>query len=154
MNDFASKPISVSDLQAALQRSTQLEGGTADVSAASALVAQADGAAIDRTTLAELLQATSDYSLIDLFLSDSQKVLTDLRAAINRSDSATIQHKAHDLKSSAAPLGAQHLSVLSARLDSAARANTLTEAPHLFSDIEAEYLRVGEELELFKQSLA
>jgi len=127
MDDYISKPIHREDLAAALTRSRPLRGTTGLDEAGLERLRRTAG---DDDTLAELVQ---------VFLTDTDRLLSDLRAQAKDGATEKVRRAAHTLKSTAASFGASHLSELSRRLEDMGARGRIEEAPALIRQIETEY---------------
>ena len=80
--------------------------------------------------------------VITIFLRDAPERIKTIRDAVMSGDASVVQRAAHSLKSSSANVGAQHLSSLCKEIESMGRANTITHAAELLSQVETEYVAV------------
>jgi PAS domain S-box-containing protein len=160
MNDFASKPITLADLRAALQRAAKVLNlqpvedlrQPKPVTAGTLQAAQAESgvATLDFERLNQFIELSNDLSIIDLFVAESQTALATLRQAIEQSDAAGVQAAAHSLKGGAAALGAKRLAQLSGRLEQQARAKSLAQADDLLIEIGFEFDQASQALARFR----
>jgi HPt (histidine-containing phosphotransfer) domain-containing protein len=84
--------------------------------------------------------------LIDLFLKEAAQHVAKLRAASEGRDLGALERAAHTLKGSSGNLGAETLSRLCARLQTAAKAAEWDGILALLADLEREYVQVEAEL--------
>ncbi|MBU0682182.1 MAG: response regulator [Proteobacteria bacterium] len=84
--------------------------------------------------------------IISSYLQGTVPLLDQLRAAANSNNIATIQEKAHSLKSSSANVGAMRLSVLSKNLETDCRNKTLDNIELRVQEIENEFQKVKKTL--------
>jgi HPt (histidine-containing phosphotransfer) domain-containing protein len=81
---------------------------------------------------------------IDLFIQDSEKLLTEIRQAVEQQDAASLVKSAHSLKSSSAQLGALTLSDYCQTLELMGRDERLDGSEAVLHNAEAENQRVRE----------
>lgn len=102
--------------------------------------------------LVEKLRETSGPPLvneiIDLYLSDQDSLLGQIRAALSQRNASQLEDRAHALKGCSADLGAVGIRVLSEELERLALAGDLIQAAAAFDLLEAEASVVRRELEL------
>src|SRR5512141_1217401 len=86
---------------------------------------------LDMTTFEELkAMSGSDFidELVDTFLEDAPKLITEMKTALQAGDSETFRRAAHSLKSNSATFGAARLSGMAKDLEMLGRENKLREA--------------------------
>ncbi len=115
MDDFASKPVTLETLAAAIERWDR---------------------PFDETALAAFASVAGDgpgalAGLLEDFLSDSEKRLRAARAALDLGERAAAGREAHAIKGAAAAVGARGLAELCRRLDAAARPESDADASEL-----------------------
>jgi HPt (histidine-containing phosphotransfer) domain-containing protein len=96
---------------------------------------------IDKTTFQELKQMSgADFinELIDAFLEEAPKMISQMQAALLANDVESFRRNAHSLKSNALTFGAPELGALARELEMMARENNLA---------------VGDRLEVLKETL-
>jgi PAS domain S-box-containing protein len=155
MDEFLPKPFLRAQLVHALKRWLPfVAGGEESEPAALPLPAAApivlpvkrDGReiALDLARLDALRDAIGDdfVELITVFLESAAEIVKGLREACRRGDGDGVYRQAHTLKSSAANLGAMALSALARRLESDAKADSLSAAAGDIDGIERELERV------------
>ncbi len=86
--------------------------------------------------------------LIDLFVQDAPPRLDEMRRALGVGDARTVAFVAHSLKGSSANIGAPHMAGLCAQLERQGRAGSLEGSEALHAQIEKEFHRVCQALEL------
>jgi HPt (histidine-containing phosphotransfer) domain-containing protein len=154
MDDYITKPVLVSDVQAGLSRWL---GGEATASQTSTSADWADSArdVLDPDRLAELgqLDSTPDGSeflcmLVDCFLTRAPADLASLRAAVQRGDATAIYHVAHRLKGAAATIGSPGMVDACQKLEAVARTGALAPAGDLLGCLEQEFARVTSALDV------
>lgn len=147
MDDYISKPVQVTELQAVLQRwghattaPLEREGGTAlpeeEFALLTTLRAMQPRGGRDNVT-----------KLIDLFLEDTPPWLTALHEALMRSDARAFAHAAHSLKGSCATIGAKRMAALCAALEQRAHQDHLEAMEASLDGLAAEFQRVRQVLE-------
>ena len=97
---------------------------------------------IDRTTFNELKNMSGEdfiNELIDAFLEDAPKMISNMQDALLAKDVESFRRNAHSMKSNASTFGALELSTLASELELMARENNLD---------------IGGRLELLNQSFA
>jgi HPt (histidine-containing phosphotransfer) domain-containing protein len=80
--------------------------------------------------------------LIDTYLQETAKILTDMNQALSQKDAVTLRQAAHKLKSSSASLGAITLSNLCKQIEDLGRAGTISDCVKMLTQVENEYERV------------
>lgn len=104
---------------------------------------------LDMSTFEELKQMSgADFidELVDTFLEDAPKLLTELRTSLGAHDAESFRRAAHSLKSNAATFGANHLSALAKELELLGKEGKLDEAGNQLKTVEATYQLVAREL--------
>jgi CheY-like chemotaxis protein len=151
MDDHLSKPFSMQTLQAMLDRwMPQAAPGASQES-----VDAVDGQVLHRLRKVmtngrpELLA-----KVINLYLSESPKLLQRLRRAAVANDGAELARVAHSLKSSSANVGAKALSRYCENMESSARRGEVAAARTLLAQIEYEHGCVQSALALQSEQLA
>jgi HPt (histidine-containing phosphotransfer) domain-containing protein len=124
---------------------------TGDASPAAGAAAQqtdADGNALDMTTIDYLRQLkkgdgpTVLEKAIGMYLDHAPNALDELRRRLAEGDATAVWKIAHGLKSSSASLGAKQLAQKIGEFEGKARASDLTDAEARLAHIESEYQRV------------
>ena len=148
MNEYISKPITLSQLVEVLYQSIDLKGDKAVDSQQSivppTLTASA-GQPIDLEELANLVGENTKQFLemmTPVFLEDTNNIMRDLTEAIQTTDGKAIQHAAHSLKGSSASMAMTKLAAYSRDLEMMTKADNLSEVPQKFQQIQVEYGRV------------
>lgn len=124
MNDFLPKPVTRSQLAAALDRVFAGFEQTGEPAPASAhtLPAAGDEPVVDTGQLQALVDEVGLdglSQLIDLFIDDTRKNLAHYREAVDQADFETQRSDLHALKSSARYLGATPMATLAERMENA-----------------------------------
>jgi HPt (histidine-containing phosphotransfer) domain-containing protein len=129
--------------------------------AAPAAPQPAEGAEVlDRQVLGQLgaLRTNGKPDLlartINLYLSESPKLMQKLKQAAAANDAPEIVRSAHSLKSSSANVGATVLSRYCGDIEASARRADTEEARRIFAELEAEHGRVQSALSAEFESLA
>lgn len=86
--------------------------------------------------------------LIQVYFTDSQQRITDLRGAQQKDDNANGYEIAHALKGASANLGATQLMHLSGQLQEACREHLISEQAQLIEAVAAALQRVEQEIKL------
>ena len=110
-------------------------------------------AEIDMTTFNELKQLSgADFisELIDTFLEDGPKLISQMKAALQARDTESFRRAAHSLKSNSATFGANHLAALAKELEMIGRENKLSEAGNRLTVLEETYQSIAKELQSLK----
>jgi signal transduction histidine kinase/CheY-like chemotaxis protein/HPt (histidine-containing phosphotransfer) domain-containing protein len=145
MDDYITKPIRQADLAAALAR---LLGDTATVESPSIAAEPQLEHAVDRNVLdrlRELEQAGTPglvAQLKALFVEDTPRQLTELRAFARAGDCAGIAKAAHTIKGSAANLGAHDMVRICAELQSRAEGGHIDAVASRIDKLEQQFLAV------------
>ncbi|HVJ11543.1 MAG TPA: response regulator, partial [Burkholderiales bacterium] len=155
MDDHLSKPFSMATLQDMLDRWVP-RNAPAPASAAPAPAKTAE--VIDRKVLDELSKVRTNGKpellarVINLYLTESPKLLQKLKQAAGAANASDIAASAHSLKSSSANVGAKALSRYCADLEASARRADTDEARKILTKVESEHGSVqnalAEEVEL------
>jgi signal transduction histidine kinase/CheY-like chemotaxis protein/HPt (histidine-containing phosphotransfer) domain-containing protein len=145
MDDYLSKPIRVTELIAALERT----GAEApEVGRTDARPAAAEGSAARAVEQAALdhLRATVGEGFLDellsTFVDDTRELVARMRRAAAEGDVELFQRSAHSLKSNAASVGAAALSTLASDLEAASKAGGLDRAASGLEGVARECERV------------
>jgi CheY-like chemotaxis protein/HPt (histidine-containing phosphotransfer) domain-containing protein len=154
MDDYISKPVLVSDVQARLSRWLHGEA-TPPQASASADSAESARDVLDPDRLAELAQLDpagngSEFlrRLVDYFLTSAPADLASLRAAAERGDATATYHVVHRLKGAAATLGSPGMVEVCQELEVLASTGGLTPAHELLCCLEQEFGRVTSALDV------
>jgi CheY-like chemotaxis protein len=135
MDDYLSKPIRIEELSAALGA----------LRSAASLSASAIDAPV-LTRLRDSLGEAATAEVIETFLAEGPQLVSALREAVERGDSAELRRAAHTLKSNAATFGASALAELCRELEEVGEAGKVAGAAHLVARAEAEHERVRSDL--------
>jgi PAS domain S-box-containing protein len=153
MDDYIPKPVTKRALEEAIAR--WLPAAAAKVYDPEAARADDSGCGppIDLEVLSSLREGEGREagefltSLIELFLRETPRTLTTLRAAVERIDADVLRSSAHALKGSSATMGATRMAEMCARLESRGREGTLEGARAIVSGLDSEFTRVRDALE-------
>jgi two-component system, sensor histidine kinase and response regulator len=157
MDDHLSKPFSMATLQDMLDR-WMPRGAQAPAPVAPAPAKTAE--VIDRKVLDELSKVRTNGKpellarVINLYLTESPKLLQKLKAAAGAANAPEIAGVAHSLKSSSANVGAKMLSRYCADLEASARRADTEEARKILTKVETEHGSVQSALAEEVESLA
>jgi HPt (histidine-containing phosphotransfer) domain-containing protein len=112
-----------------------------------------DPAALEN--LREMVSGDTEFivELVNAFLDDAPKMLSDMRQALASEDATLLHRVAHSFKSNSAEFGAMALSSLCRELERAGKDGALSEAAELIARTEDEYARVKVALEAVCQDL-
>jgi PAS domain S-box-containing protein len=147
MDEYLIKPVELEHLREILEN-VEDKRGSSDL-----IQLQGTKNAIDRNSLSRFWKKTGDQSstmiqeLIPLFKESSQEQMAILREAYRNHHSEIIWKTAHQLKSSAYPLGATTFSDLCAQIEQAARNSPAIDIQPWFTALESEYTQLLLELE-------
>ncbi len=143
MDDYISKPVRVGELQAALELWGPTKAAKSDTAFLARLKSTAPDALLDRAIIAELRSLPSAggvsalQELVDLFLQDAPKRITQISQSIN--DGPMLAFHAHALKSISLNLGAKRIIELSQKLEDLGRARNVHGAPPLLQQLETAF---------------
>ena len=100
--------------------------------------------------------ASGDYEtevmLIDLFLSDSEELLAQLKTALATGDRNAMRQASHSLKGSAANMGAELLRSFFLELETIASEGVLDDAPPILLQVDSELSKITEFLHQYMKS--
>jgi len=137
MDDYVTKPIKASDLDAAITRADQRSSKHSSTQVV-ALAPQAE-AIIDEDALRGLVTATDVETLravAEMMRGDAGVALAELRAAVAAGDALTIGRTAHRLKGSAGTIGLRRVQTLCHHLEHRGRGKKLDEVGSLLKALE------------------
>jgi two-component system, sensor histidine kinase and response regulator len=151
MDGYISKPIQTKELFKLIAELTPEEveanahpaasAPSAEVFDQAEALARVEG---DRELLAELAE---------LFAGEGPFLLTEIRQAITRGESASLARAAHTLKGSVGNFGAQQAQALAMQLEQLGRAGTLGQADTTYANLEAAVGRLCTELSAFAKNV-
>jgi len=137
MDGYISKPVDLAALTSVLNTVAPAVGA---VAAANAEPDEMTEATINLTLALERLD--NDHELlcdvIDIFMSECPKSLSQIEAALNAADGDKIQQFAHRFKGSAGSLAAERAMSLGAGIEAAGRARDIDTARQLFAQLKEE----------------
>jgi signal transduction histidine kinase/DNA-binding response OmpR family regulator/HPt (histidine-containing phosphotransfer) domain-containing protein len=162
MDDYVSKPLQASALEAVVRRWAPTGRDAACVAPPSAERRVPAGAPVDAGRLAELRSIlagdgdpTTFVGMIEAFLADTATRLETLHQEIARADTVATYQLAHALSGSLLNLGISRMAALAMTLEDRARRGDIREAATLAQQLEDEFAGVrvalGPELELAKR---
>ncbi len=102
---------------------------------------------LDANILNSLREIDALEEVIEVYLTESPKLLQKMTEAIEQGDPAKLRDAAHSLKSTSGAIGAHTLAQLNQTLEQMTRAGNTAEAPVLIGKIATEYARVKAALE-------
>jgi len=151
MNDYLSKPVQKSELEAMLEKWVYAppftEKGDAGNSGEKLPMSESQPV-LDQNVIASLRELGGQddpdlfAELVNLFLADTPERLRSLSEAMERHDPTALERAAHALKSSSANLGALELSGLFRDIEAAGREKDLRRAGPLVARTQPEFERV------------
>jgi two-component system sensor histidine kinase/response regulator len=148
MDDYVCKPINPRAMFEAIERMIPTV-------AASEIVASEPAISEDKVfdIEAALARIDGDRELLievaGLFRRDCPKIVEDIRSAITRCDTRTLEREAHKLKGSVGALCAQPAFAVAQQLEAIGKRGDLAEAASICTLLEAEMTRLESELESF-----
>ena len=149
MDDYVSKPIKLSDLQAAIERAVRPE--TNHPSPALSQVEESAPDAVDLTALAAFREMDPDgemlAQLIEVFLENTPTILAEAQDALARGSAPLLGRAAHTLKGSCSNFGARRMRDICEQLEALADRGSLGVAGALLQTLQKEFLRVRIALE-------
>jgi two-component system sensor histidine kinase/response regulator len=112
-----------------------------------------DPAAIDG--MREMVGGDDEFlaDLIDTFLRDAPRMLSEMRQALEAGDAEVLRRVAHSLKSNSDSFGATALGDLCRELERMGKANALEGADALIARADAEFVRVQAAIETVRRGL-
>jgi len=151
MDGYVAKPLRPQELFEAIESVRRKPSDTEE--AASRAVSSASGMEMSKL----LDHAGGDRELarelIDLFLEDCPRMLSEVREAIDRSDSQALQRAAHALKGSAAVFGPCSMAEAALRLEGIGASGELDQAEEAFTRSREEIERSRSGLEVIRDRL-
>ncbi len=149
MDDHLSKPFSMLTLQNMLDKwMPQSAAAQVEAAAPAAKRAPKEGEVLDRQVLEQLGKVLTNGKpelltrVINLYLSESPKLVQKLKQAAVASNAPEMASSAHSLKSSSANVGAKVLSRICEDLETSARRADTEEARRLLAKVEKEHRSV------------
>ena len=161
MDDYLAKPVTLKGLQQVLERYLVINpSNEVGRSESSSLVEQPTedySDSLDQNALESIRQLQTEIEsnllneLIDLFISESPKLIDTIEQAVRAKDAKTIQFAAHRLKGSSAYLGASRVCILCSEIEEQSRENLLNQLSFTVPALKTEYHRAMLALNLEKQ---
>ncbi|HEV2392085.1 MAG TPA: response regulator [Verrucomicrobiae bacterium] len=139
MDDYISKPVRISELQAAIEHWGPPKSRRSDTTFLSRAKVIPVDELLDQDHITELQAMPSDngatlfQEMVDLFLEGAPSRVSQISQSLD--DPSTLASHAHALKSMSLNLGAKRLTELSQKLEDLARAGTLDGASSLLQDL-------------------
>jgi len=153
MDDYISKPVQLTELDAVLQRGINyLQTAVADTNGSP------QEGVVDPNTIATLRTLRSAdrpdpvAELIDLFIRDTPVRIEEMRSAATQYDHARLAAAAHNLKGCASSIGAHKMAALCGELEERAESKAIQVATRLLGKVEREFERVRNALEHEKKN--
>ncbi|HTQ80432.1 MAG TPA: ATP-binding protein, partial [Thermoanaerobaculia bacterium] len=149
MDDFVQKPVSLTDLKEALQRSADGSTRLSAALPAEDILTQPppDSSLLDPLYLDGLRRLGGRTGrplvreIVESYLTETPRRVGLLHEAVSRADAGALTFLAHSLKGSSAQLGAVRVAAVSARLEQKGRRSELAELPALLEELEREIAR-------------
>ena len=138
MDEYISKPIRATDLEATISRLPLADANTPAVDAATLL----DNLDNDRELLGKLVEA---------FNAERPKQMSELRAAIKTRDGERLRLAAHSIKGTLGNFVALHAQALAQDLENAGKKSSFQNVSSLFASLDTEVRRVAAELRVLVQ---
>ncbi len=159
MNDYVTKPIQPAELFAALRRATGItkeDPSTTIPPTTQVATATTSDGVIDIEAIRARVQGSSELlvELIDLFLEQCDRLLSDLRQAVARSDVAGVAEAAHALKGSVSNFSAAPATEAARRLEMLARDGDTATLESALTGLEQEIARLRPVLVALKRENA
>ncbi len=85
--------------------------------------------------------------LVDIFLTDAEQRVEELKAAFSSGETDAVSRTAHKLKGSSANMGAVHLTNIARDMENLGKAESLHSAQELLEPLQAELIRVRRTLQ-------
>jgi PAS domain S-box-containing protein len=159
MDDYVSKPIVFETFAAALARGLSAGGKTImphdkTSAAETSGVPEKSERALCKKTLEDLKELGADVGplfypqLLETFEQDAIKHLISLRSAIASGESKRLRGEAHALKGASLTIGAQGMADFCQQLESFGTAENVAGAPEALAQLEHEFDRVKNEIEI------
>lgn len=131
MDGYMTKPVSRQQLLLAVQRSAGEDVETVKQEGVEQAETANEQGLVDHSVITKLGEDTAPElvpELLSLYIEDTKRRVTDLKAAIEAQDLAKIEHETHTMASSAAMHGAMKLFVLARRSEEHCRENNQSDA--------------------------
>ncbi|MBA3533753.1 MAG: GAF domain-containing protein [Ardenticatenales bacterium] len=158
MDDYVSKPVVPTELIAALRRSVSLLPTSSESPSQRAEGTPSEDPidiSVLNTMLDTLYQDEPGHmvQLLDLFFANTPDLMVNLREAVLHEDATLLQRAAHTLKSNSAMFGATTLAKMCKEVEAMGRDGMMADADRWVAQIEVEYQRVREALEILRGRL-
>ena len=140
MDGYISKPIQPSELFAEIERCLVPEGGEAPMKK----ISDGPHEQIDRKSLFERVEGDEALlaEMIHLFEQDAPKLLSAMRAALERGDMAVLERSAHSLKGAASNLSAQRTAAAALQVETDASNGNLESVKASLENVEQAVARL------------
>ena len=145
MNDYISKPVTTSALKEILEK---ILGAHRDGKASSPTPAPTLPVPVNVQRLNDITDGDRAFEqeLIESFLTDTERHITDLESAVREEDGEALKLQAHAIKGSSANAGATRLEEIAVRLEEIRVEMESERARELIEDLRSEFERVREYL--------
>jgi len=152
MNDYISKPVTTSALREILEKllGPDQSGKASSPAPAPTLPVPVNVQRLNDITDGDL---SFEQELIESFLADTERHLTDLESAVREEDGEALKLQAHAIKGTSANAGARRLEEIAARIEEIRVEKESERARELLEDLRAEFERVREYLQDHMKSL-
>jgi CheY-like chemotaxis protein/HPt (histidine-containing phosphotransfer) domain-containing protein len=146
MNDYIGKPVTTSALKEILERllGADRNGKASCPPPAPTLPVPVNVQRLNDITDGDL---AFEQELIESFLADTERHVTDLESAVRKVDGEALKRKAHAIKGTSANAGARRLEEIAARLEESAVIKDPERARELLKDLRSEFERVRDYLQ-------
>ncbi len=146
MNDYIGKPVTTSALKEILERllGADKNGKASPPPPAPTLPVPVNVQRLNDITDGDL---AFEQELIESFLADTERHVTDLESAVRQEDGEALKLQAHAIKGTSANAGARRLEEIAARLEESAAIKDPERARELLEDLRSEFERVRDYLQ-------
>jgi two-component system sensor histidine kinase/response regulator len=153
MNDSLSKPFKAQQLRDVLERWSRLSPPAGP--ALEAVTTARHENAIDRTVFDDFREPGADggandfvTKLIDQYLADSLSRMAELKDTMERRDAPAVRLASHSLKGTSSTVGANRMASICEEVEQLARNATFDRTLALVAELEGEFTRVRQALQL------
>jgi CheY-like chemotaxis protein/HPt (histidine-containing phosphotransfer) domain-containing protein len=153
MDDYLAKPIQLEALRAVLFRWAPLSTLPDTIPELPVLEQNNARGVFDPASMFRNIGGDNHLfaQLVGMFLDQHPAMLTDIKEALIRADSLTVERAAHTLKGTAGNLCAPEVVLAASRLEALGHLGALQEAPPIYAQLEQEVLRLVQALGPFRQ---
>ena len=132
MDDYISKPIRIQEVQSALERWGGIKVNQQISQRTDSLI---DNGIIEQLIAMEEVDPGFFGELIDMYVEDSEKLISDIDIAIKEKDSQRLGKESHGLKGISANIGAMVVSDLALELENKGKNGDLSDIEALFTEL-------------------